>query len=95
MTNETMQALRIKFQEPWVDCGICGTPTQWGQGVPTYNGDIMSNDFPDDLWHQGGGSKPACKVCYSKHAAGRIKTWDRLYIQRGPFGVELVDGGGI
>lgn len=87
--------LEIRMQRGEIECSLCGAETELRWGVPTYNGDIVSNYFPDDLHRIGGGSVPVCEECYDRHAAGLVPTFDRWYVRRGPFGVELVDGGGI
>lgn len=84
--------LVIRMQSHEVSCSICGqeTPHRWG--VPTVNGDIVSNDFPEDLWGQYGGGMPACKECYAKHQAGELPTWDRYYLH---LAAGFIGGAGI
>lgn len=72
-------------------CRICGATTPTRGGVPTYNGDLVSDDFP----LEPEGNWPACGPCFEAHARGQLKTWDGLYTRRPPLGVPLVDGGGI
>lgn len=85
-------SLTINMNERWADCGLCGAETLFHWGVPTYNGDVVSNDFPDDL---GGGSIAACEACFHKHERGEIETFDHYYVRPGPMGVCLVNGAGI
>lgn len=57
-----------------------------------FNGDLVSNDFPDWLWRQGGGGVAACERCYDRHALGELRTCDEFYQHL--FGC-FADGGGI
>lgn len=81
--------LEIRMQSNMIDCSICGEPDCHSWGVPTFNGDIVSNDFPDELWE---GSIGVCESCYCKHERGEIPTFDRMYLHHRP-GFE--NGGGI
>lgn len=63
-----------------VRCGLCAAWTDFRQSIPTYNGDVVSNDFPDELHRQGGGSFPVCMMCYKRHARGEVECFDRYYI---------------
>lgn len=83
--------LEIRMQRNDVECTLCGELTDLSHGIPTYNGDIVSNAFPDDLWHDGGGSIPVCGKCYVMHERGWIPTMDELYIPRDGF----IGGAGI
>jgi hypothetical protein len=83
--------LEINMNPRHLDCHLCGQPTEHKWGVPIFNGDVVSNDFPDDLWSEGGGGQAVCERCYELHAAGQVKTYDRYYMHL--FG--FVDGGGI
>jgi hypothetical protein len=87
--------LEIRMQQYETDCSLCGLPTEHRWGIPTFNGDIVSNDFPDDLWRGGGGNIPACRECFAKHARGEIPTFDRFYVPQTLMGVHLVNGAGI
>ena len=95
--------LTARLRECWVDasnlidCDICGEPAPYayGFGLPTFNGDIVSNDFPNELWRQHGGGVPVCEDCYRKHERGEMPTFDHYYIPRSPFGVLLMNGAGI
>lgn len=73
------------------DCYICGAPTPMRWGVPVFNGDIVSNDFPDELWGESGGGQSVCESCYEKHARGEIKVFDSCYWTP----PTLIDGAGI
>lgn len=77
------------------ECGICGELTNMKYSVPTYNGDIVSNDFPDDLYGKFGGMIPVCRECFHKHERGEIETFDHYYVPQTLMGVHLIDGGGI
>lgn len=79
--TDAPRALEIRFQSFEVECSLCGRHTEMGWGVPTYNGDLVSNEFPDDLHRRGGGSIPVCRDCYDRHAAGKIETFDRCYLR--------------
>lgn len=82
--------INMNFRE--VMCCICGNWTEYRWGVPTFNGDLVSNHFPDWLWRQGGGSQPACEHCFRRHAAGELPAFDRFYLHlSGTF----ADGDGI
>ena len=84
--------LEIRMQLHEVQCSLCGDWTEHRWGVPTFNGDVVSNDFPDWLWGQAGGGQPVCEKCYDLHAAGKIETFDQYYMHlAGGF----TDGGGI
>ena len=63
-----------------IRCSWCGEWTAHRWGLPTYNGDLISNDFSDKLWAEGGGSVPACQSCFDKHAAGQLPTCDDYYL---------------
>lgn len=92
MADAAGPILTIRMQSGMVDCWICGEPTEYRWGVPTCNGDLVSNDFPDDLWE---GGQAVCESCFAKHARGELPTFDRYYVRRGPLGVDLIHGGGI
>lgn len=87
--------LEIHMQSDMIDCAICGEPDEFRWGVPTFNGDIVSNAFPEEMWASGGGGVSVCRECYEKHERGEIPVADRLYLERPPMGVHLVDGAGI
>lgn len=87
--------LEIHMQCDEIECGLCGEWTEFRYGVSTYNGDIVSNDFPDTMRREGGGSVAVCERCFERHAAGLIPTYDHYYVRPGPMGVCLVDGAGI
>jgi hypothetical protein len=74
-----------------ITCWLCGEDTPFGWGVPTYNGDLVSDEFP--LEPQG--NRPVCEACHGRHGRGEVKTWDHHYTGRPPLGVPLTDGGGI
>lgn len=51
--------------------------TNYGSGqhaLPTFNGDIVSNDWPGEY-----GCKSCCEFCYQKHERGEVPTCDHLY----------------
>lgn len=87
--------LEIRMQGHDATCGVCGEDCDMRFGIPTYNGDVVSNDFPEQMWADGGGSFVACEGCFRKHERGEMPVWDRLYLPTSPMGVHLVDGGGI
>ena len=72
--------LEIRMQSSEVQCGICNALTDLGWGVPTFNGDIVSNDFPDWMYSRGGGSFAVCERCYRKHERGEILVFDHYYV---------------
>ena len=82
----------IRMQSNETDCSICGKPTEIAWGVPTINGDIVSNQFPDWFWLQEGGNIHVCKSCYEKHERGEIATFDKYYI---PLTDGFIGGTGI
>lgn len=82
--------LEIRMQSGEVECSLCGEWDDWQWSVPTFNSDVVSNDFPDWMWQSGGGNQPVCRKCYEKHARGEVPTWDHLYVSPG-----FESGGGI
>jgi hypothetical protein len=78
----------IRMQSDVVDCWICGAATEHRWGVPTCNGDLVSNSFPDHLWD---GGQAVCEKCFEKHAQGHLATMDHVYVPRWGF----VHGEGI
>jgi hypothetical protein len=82
--------LEIRMNPGIVACGLCGADTDFRWAVPTFNGDLVSNDFPDDLHREGGGSFPVCQRCYDRHERGELATFDRYYYRPG-----LIAGEGI
>lgn len=94
-TESHMKLELIRMQSNTVYCSLCGLVTELRWGVPTFNGDVVSNGFPEDLFREHGGSIPVCNHCYDEHAAGRVTVYDRYYVPRNVMGVDLVDGGGI
>lgn len=86
-------SLTIRLQTPGFGmgepCCSCGEPASGFHGLPTFNGDIMSNDWPGD-W----GGKVCCEECYLKHERGGMETADKLY-QHVLHGIGLLDGAGI
>ena len=87
-----MSILEINLNAHAVECSLCGEWTDYRCGVPTFNGDLVSNDFPDWLWREGGGSQAACERCYERHAAGKVPTFDHYYRH---LMVRFTDGAGI
>lgn len=77
--SDTGPILEINMNVREAQCSLCGEWTEIRWGVPTYNGDLVSNDFPDWLWREGGGSEAACRRCHDLHAAGKLTTYDRCY----------------
>lgn len=82
--------LLIDMNPREVQCALCGEWCEHSWGVPTFNGDLVSNDFPDALWHSEGGSQPACESCFNKHDRGELQTFDRYYVRPG-----FINGDGI
>lgn len=74
--------LEIRMQTHEVECSICGDWTAHQWSVPTYNGDLVSNDFPDELIREGGGNMAVCEHCYDRHAADDMETFDSFYLWR-------------
>jgi hypothetical protein len=87
-------SLEIRLQTYMADCAVCQAPTEPRWGLPTCNGDIVSVNFPDDLWS---GSILCCERCYLQHQRGGMVTYDHYYLRRcrGPLGVDLIQGAGI
>jgi hypothetical protein len=79
MSGDTLE---IRMQSHDVECFLCGTWTELHWGVPTYNGDLVSNDFPDELFREGGGAQPACERCYGQHSRGELPMFDKCYLWR-------------
>lgn len=73
-------------------CFLCGDWTEYLWGVPTFNGDLVSNDFPDNLWHSGGGSQAVCQRCFGQHERGELVVYDRFYLH---LAGGLIGGDGI
>lgn len=90
--NTLPKITEIRMQSNAVECYLCAVETEYGWSVPTYNGDVVSNDFPDDMWSKGGGAQPVCQRCYDMHANGQATCYDRLYLPRG---LSFINGGGI
>jgi len=86
------EILEIRMQSNMIDCYICGEPDAYKWGVPIFNGDIVSNDFPDELWNGNGGGVSVCRACYEKHERGEIPTFDRYYLH---LAGKFIDGAGI
>jgi len=72
--------LEIDMNPREVRCSICEAWTRYAWSVPTFNGDLVSNDFPDELWKSGGGGQPVCEYCYDAHAANKFPVFDRFYL---------------
>lgn len=83
--------LKIRMQSHTVECSLCGIETPWQWSVPVYNGDVVSNDFPDWMYERHGGNQSVCEACFNKHAAGQIPTCDAIYLRQG----DLMHGAGI
>lgn len=87
-----MDVLEIRMQSVEMVCSLCGAITDDNCGVPIVNGDIVSNDFPDAIWSEHGGSVPACQRCHDRHSRGEIETFDRHYLW---LGLGFIHGAGI
>lgn len=85
--------LLIRMQSPGYEsdmpCPGCGGRASPFHGLPVFNGDIMSNDWPGE-W----GGAPACEACFEKHLRGELPTADRLY-RHLLFELGHLDGSGI
>ena len=77
------EILEIRMQSFETVCSQCGRPNDDNCGLPTVNGDLVSNEFPDAVWSEHGGSIPACWSCYCAHNLGTIPTFDRYYLWLG------------
>lgn len=85
--------LEIRLQTPGFGMGepciACGLPSSGFHALPTFNGDIMSNDWPGEWF-----GNVCCERCYEKHLRGEMKTADHLY-RHLLAGLGFTDGGGI
>jgi hypothetical protein len=72
--------LVIDMNSRSIQCFLCGEWDEHRWGVPTCNGDVVSNDFPDEIWHEHGGGQAVCRECYEKHLNGLVPTFDRFYL---------------
>ena len=72
--------LEIRMQSGELRCSICNDWTEHRWSVPTFNGDLVSNNFPDELWNSEGGVQAACEECYDRHSRGELPTFDRYYL---------------
>lgn len=70
------RSLTIRMQTPGYGdvCFVCGGEASGYHGVPVFNGDLMSNDWPGE-W----GGVPSCERCYDRHARGELPTFDADY----------------
>lgn len=93
MSDGSILEINLNVRE--VQCSLCREWCEHSQGVPTFNGDLVSNDFPDWLIRQGGGSQPACELCFHAHASGKLRTFDHYYAHLMDAGGECIDGAGI
>lgn len=84
--------LEIRMQSHEIDCFICGEPSEQRWGVPVFNGDIVSVNFPEEIHLLEGGVQCVCESCYRKHEFGEIPTFDRYYLHLQP---GLINGAGI
>lgn len=70
--------LVIRMQSPgWgseTKCVACKRPSSGFHSLPTFNGDIVSNDWAGEWF-----GKPCCERCYERHAAGQMRVNDHLY----------------
>jgi hypothetical protein len=86
--------LEIHMQTPGYGmgepCVACGQPSSGFHGLPVFNGDIVSNDWPGE-W----GGVPCCLACFYLHEQGKLKTWDHLYTAYLDGLRPFADGGGI
>ena len=64
-----------RSMRPALPCVVCGLDcSQDDCGLPTFNGDVVSNDWRGEWF-----SKPCCTECCRKHGEGLIPTFDRCY----------------
>ena len=72
------EILEIRMQTPGYGAGepcvACGRPSSGFHGLPVFNGDVVSNDWPGE-W----AGVPCCEPCYTAHLEGRMQCADRLY----------------
>lgn len=78
--------LEIQMQSSGIECFVCGIETEYCWGVPIYNGDIVSNNFPEEMWEHGRGRQAVCEPCYKAHEDGKMPTFDHYYIRPGFIG---------
>ena len=57
-----------------VPCYFCHAASSGRHSIPTYNGDIVSKEFPLDT-----ANHPACERCYKLHESGLIVAYDHRY----------------
>lgn len=76
MSNPSGEKLVIRMQTPgWGDiCFACGGVASGHHGLPTFNGDLVSNDWPGEWF-----GVPACERCYELHEQGKLETHDADY----------------
>ena len=55
-------------------CCVCAEPCDGYHGLPFFNGDLVSNDWPGD-W----GNKACCRRCYEAHERGELQCFDDVY----------------
>lgn len=70
-------------------CPYCGGEMEGTCALPTFNGDVVSNDWPGEWFGRG-----CCEACYERHARGEIPVADKLYAHLFD-GVTFSDGAGI
>ncbi len=90
----SLNVLEINMNVREVQCSLCGEWCEHRWGVPTFNGDLVSNDFPDWLCRTGGGGQPVCEQCFESHAKGDFPVWDCHYQHLANVGT-VADGEGI
>jgi hypothetical protein len=74
------EILEIRMQSHEVRCHLCDCWTEHRWSVPVFNGDVVSNEFPDSLWESGGGGIAVCERCYERHERGEVATFDECYL---------------
>lgn len=78
--------LVIRMQTHDTTCFVCGEWADGMHGVPTFNGDLVSVDFPDELdWH----GQHCCEGCFKRHESGELETFDHFYVHL----AGMLDGG--
>lgn len=85
------EVLEIRMQTPGYGdvCFVCGEDASGFHGVPIWNGELVSNDWPGE-WC----GVPACEVCFRKHKEGRLPMLDSTFYWQRVFshGYEAGDG---
>lgn len=66
--------LRINLNPRAVTCRLCGEICDHQQGVPMWEGLLLSNS-----WEGNWNSQPSCRPCFERHARGELKTFDHVF----------------